>query len=97
MKDNVARRNLTRGTKVFLVSLVVLGVIDLAFFLFWGKQLTDLVGAIGFALMAYGTYKNGNRKRPDNEDDLTFSKKAQSAYGIGLVLVVGSVIASHLL
>ena len=97
MNDRVARRNLTTGAKVFLVLLVALGVIDLVYFLFWGNKLTDLVGAIGFALMAYGTYKNGNRNRPDNENDLTFDKKAQAASGIGVVVVLGSVLASYML
>lgn len=97
MEDGVARRNLTTGAKVFLVIAAVLGAINLVDFLFYGRKITDLIIAIGFALMAYGTYKNGNRSRPDSADDPTLDKNAQYATVAGVVLVAGAVLASYLL
>jgi hypothetical protein len=97
MTDGVARRNLTTGAKVFLVIAMVLGAINLVDFLFYGKKITDLVIAIGFTLMAYGTYKNGNRSRPDSTDDSTFDKNAQYATVAGVILVAAAVLANYLL
>lgn len=96
MKNGIVRRNLTAGAKVFLVVAVVLGAINLVDFLFYGRKITDLVIAIGFALMAYGTYRNGNRSRPDSTDDPTFDKNAQYATVAGIILVVGAVLATYL-
>lgn len=90
MSDQTIRKPLTAGAKLFLVIAIVLCLVNLADFAFNRHQWTDLIIAVGFALMAYGTYKNGNRNRPDGEHDRTFNKNAQVATGIGVALALGA-------
>jgi hypothetical protein len=97
MTDNIIRKQLTMGAKVFLGVAIVLCVVNLADFVFYGRRATDLAVAAGFALMAYGTYRNGNRSRPDHENDPTFDKKAQYATVAGIVVVLGAIAAQYLL
>ncbi len=97
MTESVARSNLTSGAKVFLVVAVVLGAVNLVDFIFYGQQLYDLAAAVGFALMAYGTYKNGNRSRPSSDNDPTFDKRAQYAMVAGVLLALGVIAARYLL
>jgi hypothetical protein len=97
MTDQRTRKPLTTGAKVFLVVAIILCVVNLIDFAFYEHRLTDLVIAAGFALMAYGTYKNGNRSRPDHEGDPTFDKNAQYATGAGVILVLGSFVARYFL
>lgn len=95
--DQRIRKPLTTGAKVFLVAAIVLCVVNFADFTFYGRRATDLIVAAGFALMAYGTYKNGNRSRPDYENDPTFDRNAQYATVAGVILVLGAFVAQYLL
>ena len=91
------RKPLTAGARVFLVVAIALCAVNLADFAFYERRPTDLVVAAGFALMAYGTYRNGNRSRPEHAHDRTFDTKAQYGTVAGIVLVVGAIAAQHLL
>lgn len=97
MTDQRTHKQLTTGAKAFLVVAIILCIANLIDFAFYERRLTDLVVAVGFALMAYGTYKNGNRSRPDYEGDPTFDKNAQYATGAGVILVLGSFVARYFL
>lgn len=95
MKNAVTRKPLTAGARVFLALAVILGLVNLIDFVFYGHRTPDLLVAIGFALMAYGTYWNWNRSRPDSDGDPTFYKAAQYATAIGVILILASMIARY--
>jgi|TARA_R110000868_G_scaffold88008_4_gene245582 hypothetical protein len=44
--------------KLFVVFFTLFAVINLIDFSFYGLHLRNLVGALGYLLMAYGSYKN---------------------------------------
>ena len=48
---------MNNNNKIFVFVALVLAVIFLFDFIFYGLQLRNLASASGFALMAYGTYK----------------------------------------
>jgi hypothetical protein len=96
MTDNYSPKDLTTGAKIFLVVAAILGSINLIDFLFYGKRPTDLLIAIGFALMAYGTYRNGLRRFRDQAEPPRH-RLANYASGVGVILVFGAVIASYVL
>lgn len=96
MTNSDAPKDLTTGAKVFLAVAAILGLINLADFLFYGRQLTDLIVALGFALMAYGTYKNGLRRFRDQGEPAR-DKVAQYASGAGMLMVLGSIAAGYVL
>ena len=97
MTDQRVRNPLTTGAKSFLAVAIVLCLINLADFAFYARRATDLVVAVGFALMAYGTYKNGNKSGLDHDNDPTFDKRAQYATSAGVILVFGAFVAQYLL
>jgi len=84
------------GSKIFLVVAVIVSLVNFADFAFYGREPTDLAIGIGFALMVYGTYKNGSR-RPPVEDDPTFDKTASYGSAIGVVMVFAALAADYLL
>lgn len=49
---------MTTGNKIFVVVAGALAAINLIDFVFYGQQIRNLAGAVGFALMAFGRYKN---------------------------------------
>lgn len=49
-----------RDSKVFLVVAVILSVINFIDFIFYGQKIGYLAVAIGFSLMAFGTYRESN-------------------------------------
>jgi hypothetical protein len=49
-----------RDGKVFLAVAVILSIINLIDFIFYGQKIGYLALAIGFSLMAFGTYKDNN-------------------------------------
>lgn len=49
-----------RDSKVFLAVAVILSIINLIDFIFYGQKIGYLALAIGFSLMAFGTYKDNN-------------------------------------
>ena len=46
--------------KIFFVVAILLAAVNLIDFVFYGQQIRNLAGATGFALMAFGTYKDLN-------------------------------------
>lgn len=78
------------------MAAVVLGAVNLIDYIYYGEQLDDLAAAIGFALMAYGAYKNGNRSKPSSDSDPTFDKYARYATVIGVLLMLGAMAMRHL-
>ncbi len=51
-------RRTSSGNKIFVVVAAVLAVTNLIDFLFYGRELRNLAGAAGFALMAFGVLRN---------------------------------------
>ncbi|KKO44210.1 hypothetical protein WG68_16345 [Arsukibacterium ikkense] len=49
-----------RDSKVFLAVAVILSIINLIDFIFYGQKIGYLALAIGFSLMAFGTYRDNN-------------------------------------
>ncbi len=49
-----------RDGKVFLVVAVLLSIINFIDFIFYGQKIGFLALAIGFSLMAFGTYRDRN-------------------------------------
>lgn len=49
-----------RDGKVFLALAVILSIINLIDFIFYGQKIGYLALAIGFSLMAIGTYRDNN-------------------------------------
>ena len=49
---------LTTWSKVFVVIAILLSLGNLINFIFYGQELRNIASCIGFALMAYGTYRN---------------------------------------
>lgn len=47
--------NTNRFLPIFFLAFAVINLIDFAFY---GQNLRNLVGAVGFGLMAYGCHKN---------------------------------------
>ncbi len=49
-----------RDSKVFLAVAVILSIINCIDFIFYGQRIGYLALAIGFSLMAFGTYRDNN-------------------------------------
>lgn len=75
------------SAKIFIVVGAALFVLNLADFFFYDRQTHDLISGIGFGLWAYGTFRNGNRKRPEAPDP-SFSESGYIASAAGLILVL---------
>lgn len=58
MNETVQKPALTTWNKVFVVIAILIALGNLVNFIFYGQQLRNLASGIGFALMAYGTYRN---------------------------------------
>ena len=58
MNETVQNPALTTWNKVFVVFAILIALGNLVDFVFYGQQLRNLASGIGFALMAYGTYRN---------------------------------------
>ncbi|WP_237711596.1 hypothetical protein, partial [Pseudoalteromonas sp. PAMC 22718] len=50
-----------RDSKLFLVVAVTLSIINIIDFIFYGQKIGYLALAIGFSLMAFGTYRDSNK------------------------------------
>lgn len=96
MNDLVSRPRMNFGAKAFLAFAVFFSAVNLVDFLFYGRRATDLLIAIGFALIAYGTYTNGLRSSSTSRPgDPPLDKGGQYASGIGSVLALGALLASY--
>ena len=89
MNVQASRKSLVAAAHVFRIANIVLCVTHLVDFAFIGRHPTDLIAAVGFALMAYGGL--------DHRSASTVDKKAQFATGIGLALALGAVLTQFLL
>ena len=58
MTQATEKPKLTTWSKVFVVIAVLLSLGNLVDFIFYGQELRNIASSIGFALMAYGTYRN---------------------------------------
>jgi hypothetical protein len=87
--NSMARREISKGETFFVAVVVLLGAWDITDFIY-SRHLYDLAGGVGFALMAYGTYRNGHRKPPTDDNDRSFDKLAHKANVVGLIFVIGS-------
>ncbi|WP_313494678.1 hypothetical protein [Stenotrophomonas sp.] len=47
-------------SKIFVTVAIVFAAVNFVDFVLYGNELRNLAGAAGFALMAFGTYKNLN-------------------------------------
>ena len=88
---------MTTWGKVFLALTVALAAISLADFILYGNHVRDLLVALGFALMSYGTYKNSGRSRPDSDNDPSFDKYAHYASIAGVTLALVGIISGYVM
>jgi hypothetical protein len=51
---------MSTAEKTFVVVAIVFAAVNITDFLFYGQQIRNLAGFAGFALMAFGTYKEQN-------------------------------------
>ena len=58
MEKSVEKPALTTWSKIFVVIAILLAIGNLVDFIFYGQQLRNIASALGFSLMAYGTYRN---------------------------------------
>lgn len=94
--DNASRGRLSAGSKVFLAFAVVLSAVNFIDFVFYGWRIFDLCVGVGFALIAYGTYRNG-LVGFGGADEMVVDKRAQYASGIGVVLALGAFVAERVM
>jgi hypothetical protein len=60
--NKIIKAPISSGTKITLVFFVVVSIINLIDFIFYVQEPRKMISAIGYALMAYGTYKNSLTK-----------------------------------
>ena len=87
--SSIFKLPISNAAKLMLVVFVIVGAVRMIDFIYYGQELRTLVSGIGFALMAYGLYKNG------------FSAPAQDKGGqlasyVGVALVLASIAARYL-
>ena len=58
MTQATKKPELTTWSKVSVVIAVLLSLGNLINLIFYGQELRNIASSIGFALMAYGTYRN---------------------------------------
>ena len=56
--NSIFKAPVSSGTKTTLVFFVVASIINFGDFIFYVQEPRKMISAIGYALMAYGTYKN---------------------------------------
>jgi hypothetical protein len=78
--NSIFKAPVSSGTKIILVLFFVVSVINLIDFIFYVQEPRKMIMAIGYTLMAYGTYKNDFTKERSHPG---------GRYGliVGLVLV----------
>lgn len=94
--DNASRVTLSAGSKVFLAFAVVLSAVNFVDFVLHGWRIVDLCVGVGFALIAYGTYRNG-LVGFGSADERIIDRPAQYASGIGVVLALGAFVAERVM
>ena len=87
--NSIFKAPISSGTKITLVIFFVASAINLIDFIFYVQEPRKMISAIGYALMAYGTYKN------------SFTKEALNLGGrysliLGFVLVVAGFVMKYL-
>jgi hypothetical protein len=96
MSSITQEQKLTTRAKIFITAATLLGAAHMADFIFYGRHIPDLASGIGFALLAYGTYKN-NIGGPSPDSPVPRDKRAYYGSVAGLVLVIAAIAAKHLL
>ena len=91
------QNKISTGDKIFLVVAIALAVIGIVDFIFYDHDPRDLLMGIGFTLMAYGTYRNGNPRWSATKNYVPLDKAAHYGSTIGLLLVLGAFAARYLL
>ena len=87
--NSIFKAPISSGTKITLVFFVVASIINFGDFIFYVQEPRKMISAIGYALMAYGTYKDSL-----NKEALGLGGR----YGLilGLVLVVAGFAMKYL-
>lgn len=82
----------TTADKIFLPLFLVFALLRLYEFLFQGQSLADALGAVGFAMMAFGTWNRAFA--PLTRENLPQRRKyAQIGTFGGMVLVLASLLS----
>lgn len=86
---------LTTGGKVFVGVAVVLTLLNIANFAFYGMRWHNLAAAVGFALMAYGTWRGGGPSPRAAGGVPDIDRRARLLVIAGLVLALVGMVARH--
>ena len=87
--NSALKAPISNAAKVLLVVFVVVGTIRMIDFIFYGQEMRSALSGIGFALMAYGLYRNGLEKRAQDAS-------GRYATYAGVILVLGAIAARFL-
>jgi len=81
------------GAKIFMGVAAILAAVNMIDFIFYGQELRHLLAAVGFALMTYGTLKNGFSLTRTAATDRPAAVHAGGRYAnnAGLLLVLASI------
>lgn len=89
---------LTTGSKAMVAVSVMISVINLVDYVFHGQEPRNIVAALGFALMGYGTYRNGlGNVRADGDRPVAADLRARYVTAVGVVLVTASFAMRYLM
>lgn len=62
--NSIFKAPISTGAKITLVFFALASIVNLTDFIFYAQEPRKMISAIGYALMSYGTYKNGPTKEP---------------------------------
>ena len=79
------------GAKIFIGVAAVLAAVNMIDFIFYGQEIRHLLAALGFALMTYGTLKNGFARAATADRPAAVHAGGRYANNAGLLLVVASI------
>lgn len=87
--NSIFKAPVSSGTKITLVFFVVASIVNFGDFIFYVQEPRKMISAIGYALMAYGTYKSSLTKE---------ALDLGGRYGliVGFVLVVAGFVMKYL-
>ncbi|MFC4728726.1 hypothetical protein [Coralloluteibacterium thermophilus] len=96
MTASTDRTRLTTGARFFIGAATLLALVNVANFAFYGREWHSLVSAVGFALMAYGTYRGGGPNTRAADGRLVVDRKARMLLILGMVLALAGMVARHM-
>ena len=92
MNSTLSPRN---GSSLLTFGFALFTVLKLADYFSYGRNISDLLSAIAFALLAYGLFKNGGRDKPSSPGE-PFDRVAHWGMIMGLVIGLGTLVAKHI-